>query len=159
MEKTFQETNEKNPRELLKEVLKRANKKEKQEHEQVSNRQVAIVKRIIALFKEYTELSERNERNKCPENTSKQDSKRVREMSNEEYSKWIEKSNQYYDEYFAWSCKSLSIMTEQVGIVSEIMDLIFELCALENKEKCLLLSIVLRSQPSLMRYIESGNTK
>jgi len=159
MERTFQETNERNPKELLKEALRRANKKEKQEYEEISKRQNAIWERVLAIFKEYEELNEESQRNKCPESTPTPDSKRVVAMSTEEFNQWMEQTRRECRESSAWSSKSFSIMSKQMTLIKELIELSSELLGLEREEKWLLLSVALRSQPNLLRYIEGGNTK
>src|SRR3990170_4080778 len=68
MENEKREKNkEESKKELLKEALRRAKKEEKLKYEQISDRQAAIAKRIIAILDEYEELAEKSERNKCPE--------------------------------------------------------------------------------------------
>ncbi len=159
MQKTFQETDERKPRELLKEVLRRANSKEKQEYEQISDRQIAIAKRVLAILEEYEELDAESERNKRPESTPVPDGKRVAAMSSGEFNEWIEQTRKESNESSAWRSKIMKIITEQVALIKETQDLLIEFCGLETDEKWLLLSIALRSQPNLMRYIESGNPK
>jgi hypothetical protein len=80
-------------------------------------------------------------------------------MSSGEFNEWIEQTRKESNESSAWSSKTLKIITEQVVLIKETVDLLIEFWGLETDEKWLLLSVALRSQPNLMRYIESGNTK
>jgi phage-related minor tail protein len=77
-------------------------------------------------------------------------------MSNEEFNEWTKQNSKNFDEHFAWTSKTLKIMTQQMKIINEIMELMTELCTLETEEKWLLLSIALRSQPNLLKYLEMG---
>lgn len=156
MEDEEQENFEKNM-ELLKETLRRANKEERQKQKQISNRLTVIAERMTILLKEFEELIESSRRNKCPENTANQDNKQASEMSNEEFNKWIKQSNKYFERYFAWSSHSLETNTEKIRIVKEFIELITQFCIVETEEKWLLLSIALRSQPNLLKYLETSN--
>jgi hypothetical protein len=148
MKSRFQEIDDKTRKELLKEVLRRANKKEKQEYTAISDRQTAINQRL-----------EESKRNKFPEKNSKNDGKRASEMSAEEFNEWMDRSSKYFDDSFAWSCKCIQNNTERIKLVEEFLKLLIELWTLEANEKWLLISIALRSQPNLMRFIEGGNAK
>lgn len=159
MKKAIQETNEKNPKELLKEAVRRANKKEKQEYEQISNRRTAITERVRAILNEYEELSEESERNKCPESTPIPDGKRIVAMPMEEFNKWVENAKRELHESSVWSRKTFSIMTKQMALIKELLELSTERLSLERKEKWLLLSVALRSQPNLLKYIENGDKR
>jgi hypothetical protein len=65
MEEEKQDNSEKH-RELLKEVLRRANKKERQEYDEISDRQDAIIDRIQEIYSEQKQLSERSSKNEYP---------------------------------------------------------------------------------------------
>jgi len=108
---------------------------------------------------EYEELSEESERNKCPESTPVPDGKSVVAMSMPDFNEWIEHTRRELHESSVWSRKNFSIMTKQMALIKELLELSTERLNLEREEKWLLLSIVLRSQPNLLRYIEGGNTK
>jgi ATP-dependent exoDNAse (exonuclease V) beta subunit len=159
MKSRFQEIDDKTRKELLKEVLRRANKKEKQEYEQIGRRQATNAKRILDIMQEFEELTEESKRNKFPEKNSKNDGKRASEMSAEEFNEWMDRSSKYFDDSFAWSCKCIQNNTERIKLVEEFLKLLIELWTLEANEKWLLISIALRSQPNLMRFIEGGNAK
>lgn len=151
--KEMENQKQENYEELLKEALGRAKKEEKLKYEKISDRQVANAKRIIAILDEYEELCEKSERNKCPESTPAEDSKRVAAMSSAEFNEWIERTRKESHESFVWSSKTLSIMKDQIVLVKELMELGIELWRLETEEKWLLLSIALRSQPNLLKYL------
>ncbi len=139
---------------LVKEALGRANKQEKQEHEKVSSKQIAIGKRLKDLLTDWDGLLERDKRNEYPKNATNTNNKPVTQMSNEEFSEYMRLSNKHSEQHFAWSSESIAIITEQVKIVNEFMESIIELSNLGTEEKWLLLSIVLRSQPNLLKYIK-----
>jgi len=160
MKNRFQEIDEKTQQELLKEVLRRANKREKQEHEQLGNRKTAIIERIVVLIAEYKELSEDSEKGKCPEGTAAQNKKPANEMSTEEFTEWMAQSRKESRESFEWSSRTLDVLKKQMVLIRELMELSVELCVLEREEKWLLPSVALRSQPNLLRFIEGGgNTR
>ena len=81
------------------------------------------------------------------------------EVSAEEFNEWMDRTSKYFDESFAWSCKCIQNNTERIKLIEEFLKLLIELWTLEANEKWLLISIALRSQPNLMRFIEGGNAK
>ena len=145
---------EKNKTELIREALRRAKRNEREEYEEIIKSQVALGERIFAIWKEHKELCESSERNKCPENPEANQTKRASEMSNAEFSESMKQFNEYISAYFAWSNESIRTATKQTALVNEIIELITELCTSEAKEKWLLLSIALRSQPNLLKYLQ-----
>jgi len=159
MKNGFHETSEETREKMLKEALRRANKKEREEHEQISNKKTAIIERIVALIEEYKELSEKSEKDKCPEDTAPQNKKPANEMSAEEFNEWMAQSRKESRESFEWSSRTLDVLKKQMVLIRELMELSVELCVLEREEKWLLLSVALRSQPNLLRFIEGGNAK
>jgi len=134
MKDSFQETTEKKQRELLKEVLRRANTKEKEQHQQISDRKTAIIKRIVATLEEYEELSDEKDKNKCPESTAAQDKRSLVDMSMEEFNEWIARYQKESDEHFEWSTKVFDIMKKQMVLIKEFLELTVDLWSLENKE-------------------------
>jgi len=138
---------------LLKDVLGRANKQEKQEHQEIRDKKIAVVKRLTAAQSDYDGLIERCKRNEYPKNGTNTSNKPVTQMSNEEFNEYMRQSNKHFEEHFAWSSESISIMTEQVDIVKVVMESIIELSNLGTDEKWLLLSIALR-QPTLLNYLK-----
>ena len=145
-------TNQENNK-LLKEVLRRANKEEKQEYENIGNRQLALAERFLDIMKKWDEIVETEKTNESPKDTTLND-KSASEMSMEEFRDYIRRWGKYSTEYFTWSNRCLSANTEQIKIIGEIMKLLIELRSLEDKEKWLLLSIAIRSQPNLLNYIQ-----
>ena len=149
MNKNFESRNE-----LLREVLKRANKQEKIDHEEIREKKRVVVKRLKVAQEKFDGLAERSKRNEYPKNAINTYNKPASQMSNEEFSEYMRQSNKHSEEHFAWTSESIAIMTEQVKIVDEFMDSIIELSNLGTDEKWLLLSIALRSQPNLLKYLE-----
>jgi hypothetical protein len=140
---------------LLKDVLGRANKLEKQEHEEINKKQLAIADKNIALLKKWNELIERSKRNECPKDAStSRNHKSINDMSMEEFNEYIAANNKYTAASFAYFNESFSINTERVDIIKEIMESLVELWNIGDDEKWLLLSIALRSQPNLLRYMK-----
>ena len=148
MNKNFESRNE-----LLREVLKRANKQEKEEHEEIRKKQISVVKRLETAQADYDELIEQSKRNEYPKESTKANEKPVSQMSNEEFKEYMRLSNKHTEEHFAWTSESFSIMTKQLEIVRQVIESIIELSNLGTDEKWLLLSIALRSQPTLMKFM------
>jgi hypothetical protein len=72
----------------------------------------------------------------------------------EEFNEYIAANNKYTTASFAYFNESISINTERADIIMEIMQSLVELLNIGNDEKWLLLSIALRSQPNLLRYMK-----
>jgi hypothetical protein len=140
---------------LLKEALERANKLEKQEHEKINKRQSAIAVNDVALVKKWDELIERNKRNECPKETAEsRNQKPASEMSMEEFNQYIAANRKYSKDSFDWFSENIALCTEMIQITREILESVIELWNLTKEEKWLLLSIVLRSQPNLLKYLK-----
>jgi hypothetical protein len=140
---------------LLKEALGRANKLEKQEYEKINKRQSAIAVNDVALMKKWDELNERSKRNECPkETTESRNQKPASEMSMEEFNHYMDANRKYSKDSFDWISENTAICTEIIKITTEIFESVIELWNLTKEEKWLLLSIVLRSQPNLLKYIK-----
>jgi hypothetical protein len=147
--------NEKLRFQLLKDVLGRANKLEKQEYENITKRQKAIAVNDVALVKKWNELAERGKRNECPRETTESKNHRpISEMSMEEFDQYMAANRKYSKESFDWTSESIRICTEMTKITREIFESVIELWNLTKEEKWLLLSIVLRSQPNLLKYLK-----
>jgi hypothetical protein len=140
---------------LLKEALGRANKLEKQEYEKINKREKAIAVNDVALAKKYKELTERNKRNECPKETPEsRNQKPASEMSMEEFNQYMAANRKYSKDSFDWINENMTICTEMVKIINEILESVIDLWNLTEEEKWLLLSIVLRSQPNLLKYLK-----
>ena len=83
MEKTIRETEKRSPKDLVKEAMRRANRKEKQEYKSIVERQKAIGKRIQEIELEHERLEQRNRENKMP-NRTYYTREEIETMSNEE---------------------------------------------------------------------------
>lgn len=155
---------------LLKEVLGRAKKEEKQEHKAIIERQIAIAKRIKDIELEIEALMERNRNNEYPkrmDNTYHAPDKthdEIMKMSSWEFHEWCqqiireasefnEEGKRWNDGFEIWNAKNTVILNEEFKLIAESISLKNEFYSLEDKEKWLLLSIALRSQPSLMKFI------
>jgi len=145
--------NQENYKKLLKEVLNRANKGEKQAYEILSSKQIALIDSFSALHREWAKIIESKKTDECPKDPTLHD-KPVTEMSNTEFSERMRCWNKYVAEFFTWSNRCLSANTEQIGIIGDLGKLLFELYVLETEEKWLMLSIAIRSQPSLLYYMD-----
>ena len=140
---------------LKKEVLRRANKQEKQEHENISKRQSVIAEKDVALVKKWDALSERSKRNEYPKETAEsKNHKHVSEMTMDEFNNYMAANRKYTDASFACSTESMQINSERLDVLKEVMESIIELWNLGDEEKWLLLSIALRSQPNLLKYTQ-----
>ena len=129
---------------ILREALGRANKLEKQEYENITARQKAIGENDVALLKRWKELCEQDERKGSRESKNR---KPVAEMSMEEFDQYIAENRKYFSE-------SISFCTETTTITRELLESVIELWNLTEQEKWLLLSITLRSQPNLLKYLK-----
>ena len=133
---------------LLKEALRRANKLEKQEYENITERQKEIAVNDVALLKKWKELCERDERNRCQnEAAESKNHKPVTEMSMDEFDQYMAANRKYFSE-------SISFCTETTTITRELFESVIKLWNLTDEEKWLLLSITLRSQPNLLKYVK-----
>lgn len=138
---------------LLRDVLKKANKQEKQEYENSRNKQRALAERYLDIVKTWSEIAEAEKADECPKDTTEND-KPASEMSMGEFREYMRSWGGHMDDYFKWSSRCLKANNEQLRIIGEIMKIMIELRALEEKEKWLLISIVLRSQPNLLNYMQ-----
>jgi hypothetical protein len=138
---------------LLKEVLARANKKEKQEYENISSQQCAIAKSLLSIKKEFGELTKESKQNKYPDNAPRKQ-KPVSQMSSEEFNDYMREYDRYFNAHFQWAGKCIENNTKRIEVVGEFLKALFEIIYLQEQEKCLLLSVALRSQPNLLRYIK-----
>ncbi len=111
--------------ELLKEVLARANKQEKIQYEALNKKQLSIIQKFSAIIKEWHDLREMNDRTKCPKEPS-----------------------------IEWNTQCIANNTKQIEKANQLIELITEFFVLEYELKWLLLSIALRTQPNLMRYLQ-----
>jgi hypothetical protein len=152
MEKTIEKTEMRNPIELVKEAVKRANKKEKQEWESNFKRRLEIGKRVKEIWSEIKRLDQREEENKMPERRYLKENE-IYTMSNEELESFNRMLEEHNKKFSIWSEKSNLISSEKMKLYDESTKLVKEFNSLEYEEKWLLLSIVLRSQPTLMKYI------
>jgi len=115
--------------ELLKEVLRRANKQEKQDYGKLGKKQLAILEKSTAIMKEWHSLSDNDKRSECPKDLS-------------------------IGASIEWNTQCIVRNTEQISKANQLIELITEFFALEYEAKWLLLSIALRTQPSLTRYLQ-----
>lgn len=116
-------------------------------------------------------LAERDRNNKAPKrigNTYHAPNKiheEIMGMSSGELHEWCEQIKRDSSEYNAeskrwngdfeqWIAKNTVFHRERNKLIDEFIDLKNEFHSLENKEKWLLLSIALRSQPNLLKFFE-----
>jgi hypothetical protein len=133
---------------LLKEVLSRATKKEKQDYEKIKDKKNVASKLVIDLLAKLHELAERDRRNECPKDPAYKCNKSVAEMTRDEFNEYMKQSNSHSHEQFKWMKESIAIVTNHVEIMSEFLDSEIELNNLSYEEKWLLLSFALKSQPN-----------
>jgi hypothetical protein len=139
---------------LLKEVLARANKQEKQDYEKIKDKKSAVSKLVIELQTKLHELAERDRRNEYPKDTAYKCNKSVAEMTMDEFNEYMKHTSSHSEEHFKWTRESISIMTRHAEIMSEFLNSAIELSNLSYEEKWLLLSIALKSQPNLLKYLK-----
>ena len=119
-------TIEENNVRLLREVLQRANKEEKQEYENTRNAQRALAERYLDITNKLGEIIEAEKADVCPKDTSVND-KPASEMSMGEFREYMRSWSMHTIEYFKWSSRCLKANTEQLKIIGEIMKLLIEL--------------------------------
>jgi ElaB/YqjD/DUF883 family membrane-anchored ribosome-binding protein len=163
---------QKDKQEMLKDVLRRSSKKERQEYTAIVDRQIAIGKRLAEIESEQEELIERFDKNEYPKDmriskTKERTIDEIKEMSNEELHSWSEQieketeeikaeSETWLEKFRKWKAKNGEIISSKMRIIGEAIELLKESHNLEEKEKWLLLSIALKSQPTLMKYMETN---
>jgi hypothetical protein len=153
---------EQNQRIILKEVVKRANKEEKQQHIAIVERQCAIVERLDEIKKEVEILQEKGKQNKYPEfNGVPITDKPYSEMTKAEFQEFIQQCKRFIEQaedwrarHSLWSIEDNTIFQKKTKLINESLELKEEFYALKEKEKWLMLSIVLRSQPNLLKYMQ-----
>jgi hypothetical protein len=146
-------SNEEKNIKLLKEVIDRASKEEKQAYEILNSKQILLIDSFSALISDWTKITESKKGNECPKDPTLHD-KPVNDMSNTEFSEHMRRWNKHVIDFFTWSNSCISTNTEQIGIIGDLAKILFELFVLETEEKWLMLSIAIRSQPSLLKYIQ-----
>ena len=139
---------------LLKEVLSRANKQEKQDYEKIKNEKSAVSKLVVELQSKLRELTERDRKNEYPKDSPYKCNKSVSEMTMDEFNEHIKHTSRHSEEHFKWANESIAIITKHAEILSEFLDSVIELNNLSYEEKWLLLSIALKSQPNLLKYLK-----
>jgi hypothetical protein len=139
---------------LLKEVLARANKQEKQDYEKIKDKKNAAYKLVTESRTKLHELAERDRRNEYPKDTAYKCNKSVAEMTMDEFNEYMKHTSSHSEEHFKWTRESISIMTRHAEIMSEFLNSAIELSNLSYEEKWLLLSIALKSQPNLLKYLK-----
>jgi hypothetical protein len=137
---------------LLKEALTRANKKEKQEYENILKKQIVLGERFDTVMKEWQDIRDKQKHKYGPQEPQKSQ-KSTEEMSTDEFMQEMKANNKYFHDCLHWNTEQITTNTEQIGKVSQLVELITEFIALENEAKWLLLSIALRTQPNLLKYI------
>jgi hypothetical protein len=161
MDKKPENLDEKNQRTILKEVVRRASKEENQQHIAIVERQCAIVERLDEIKKEVEFLQEKRKQNKYPEfNRVHITDKPYSEMSRAEFEEFIQQCKRFNEEaenwrakHGSWSIEDDTIFQKKLKLIDESFELKEEFYALKEKEKWLMLSIVLRSQPNLLKYL------
>ncbi len=143
---------------ILKEVLSRANKEEKQAYNTLSNKQLAVVDSVSDLIQTFGRINDTKNMDLCPKDPTLGD-KPVTEMSNVEFSGYMRRWNDYIVEYFKWSNRNISATTEQIAVIGEFIKVLMNLISNEAEEKWLLLSIAVRSQPNLLTYIQKEGSR
>ncbi len=92
---------------LSKEVLRRANRDEKQAYNTLNNRRLAIFDSFSEANRAFSSINDTKNMDLCPKDPTLSD-KLVTEMSNAEFSDYIRRWNKYSVEYFEWSNRQLS---------------------------------------------------
>jgi hypothetical protein len=157
-------------RELREEVLRRAKPKEKQEYAAIIERQIAIAQRMKDMQLETKVLEERDRNNEYPKEMAStyqapdKSHKEIMEMSNGEFHEWCQQihrdasefnaeAERWNERFAVWNARNTVISNERWKLMGEAADLRNEFDSLKEEEKWLLLSIALRSQPNLLKYM------
>jgi hypothetical protein len=157
---------------LILEVLQRANQTETQQYKEIFERKLAISKRMTEVSYDEEVLSEREKLNTKPEtprtsyNAPDKSHGEIVGMSSGKLHEWtqqvikeneeyIRNSKKYNEELEIYSAKSTVIMREHMKLIEDSVALKVEFDGLERKEKWLLITIALRSQPNLLNYLQS----
>jgi hypothetical protein len=139
---------------LLKEVLVRATKEEKLEHEKIMKKRNVLSKLAIELQSKWHELLEREKRNEYPKDIAYKQNKSIVEMTMDEFNEFMTQTNSQFEGHFKWANENIAIVTECVEVLQKLLESQIELKNACYEEKWLLLSIALKSQPSLLKYLE-----
>ena len=139
---------------LLKEVLARANKEEKIEHGKIAKKRSVLVKLVSELLLKWHDLFERDKRNEYPKDTGYECNKSVVEMTTDEFDEYMEQTTRQREGFFKWANENIANATEGVDLLHKLLESEVELKNLCYDEKWLLLSIALKSHPSLLKYLE-----
>jgi hypothetical protein len=116
-------------------------------------------------------LSEREKLNVRPErpsttyNAPEKSHNEITGMSSRDLHEWTQNviketeeynrnSKRYNEELEVYGAKSIVIIRERMKLMREFLDLKIELDDIEEKEKWLLITIALRSQPNLLNYLQ-----
>ena len=138
---------------LLKEVLGRATKEEKLEHEKIMKKRSVLTKLAIESQSKWHELFEREKRNRHPKVHGNKCNKSVVEMTTVEFDEYMTQTSTQSEENFKWANESIAIVTECVEVLQKLLESEIKLKNLCYEEKWLLLSIAIKSQPSLLKYL------
>jgi hypothetical protein len=114
----------------------------------------AVSKLVIELQTKLKELTERDRRNEYPKDSAYKCNKSVAEMTMDEFNEYMKHTSSHSEEHFKWASESIAIITQHAEIMSEFLDSEIELNNLSYEEKWLLLSIALKSQPNLLKYLK-----
>lgn len=139
---------------LLKEILARANKEEKLEHEKIMQKRGSLIKLATDLQSKWHELLEREKRNEYPKSSGYKQNKSVVEMNTIEFDEYMTQTSIQSEGHFKWVNESIAIVTEFVEVLQKRLEAEIELRTACYDEKWLLLSIAVRSQPSPLKYLE-----
>ena len=141
---------------LLKEVLARANKQEKQDYEKIKDKKSAVSKLVIELQTKLYELAERDRRNEYPKTSAYKRNKSVAEMTMDEFNEYMKHTSSYSEEHLKWVGERISIITQFAETMSEFLDSEVELKNLSYEEKWLLLSIAMKksAKPSKISKVK-----
>ncbi len=138
---------------LLKEVLTRANKKEKQEYENILKKQIVLGERFDTILKEWQTIRDKQNHKYGPQEPKKSQ-KSTEEMSTDEFMREMKEHNKYFHDSLEWNTEQIATNNRQIEKISQLIELTTEFISLESEVKWLLLSIALRTQPNLLRYIK-----
>jgi hypothetical protein len=139
---------------LIKEALTKAKPEEKRQYERILQQKVELTQRIQEIGLVQEALNKKDRDNVLPEKPStdpqvwSKQSKTAQDAKNE----------RYREELRAYNAQNTAILNERIKLINDFLEAKATLDALEEKEKWLLLTMAIRSQPNLLNFMQSPDT-
>jgi hypothetical protein len=139
---------------LIKEALTKAKPEEKRQYERVLQQKAELTQRIQEIGLAQEALNEKDRDNVLPEkpSTDSQVWNKQTKIAQDA------KNKRYREELRAYNAQNTAILNERIKLINEFLEAKATLDALEEKEKWLLLTMAIRSQPNLLNFMQSPDT-